>query len=567
MSGPIRRKLAPMVARLKRYINDAETDIPATDAMPTDEDAIIDLSRAMKEHMRKIGNCSHQVNEETNKWTTLISCLSSQERATEEAEWNKFDDNGKLSETIDKARETLENLQSLEIELRDTTSDLSDDEKPDDDIPGDKVDNGTKTDGTTAISTNKIRQDIIKLPNIDIKHYSGDPLEFAAFDEAFDAIIDSQPLAPIVKLNYLITYLDGSAKQAVDGYRIIGSNYPIIRAALAKRLGNVDTIKASLHAELDNLAPAIEGKVESLRNVIESINRIIRQMEAHGEVVDHPHIYTAIMKKVPKSVLKMLLQEKSRSTVWDFQKIEDELQRIVSLQEDVDRAYAESHPLHPTSNASNSLAPRATVMNVVRTPTTPCLLCNHFHWTQDCSTYTSGEARQQRIRELNACFKCLRTGHSSRQCNKKVVCHYCKHNHHTATCRLKSGGHQRNPRTKQYQHRDTHYPQHNRSNSWSGPAPQRSYERSSQPRPNQYVNRQHTQNRAPTPCNNRQTDQNRPSTTRQVNFAVPDHHVPATGANLTPLGPPRSEERAAFSVNTEKTQTTLLTLHIDSFNP
>ena len=72
--------------------------------------------------------------------------------------------------------------------------------------------------------------------------------------EAFEAVIDSQPLPPLVKLNKLLNYLEGPAKQALQGYRIVGRDYPTVRQAFKKQLGNTD---ASLHAELDNLTPAM----------------------------------------------------------------------------------------------------------------------------------------------------------------------------------------------------------------------------------------------------------------------------------------------------------------------
>uniref|UniRef100_A0A914Q4Q4 CCHC-type domain-containing protein n=1 Tax=Panagrolaimus davidi TaxID=227884 RepID=A0A914Q4Q4_9BILA len=576
MSGPIRRKLGPMVARLKRYIDTAEQEVAPVDATGEVEEK--ELRRLMKESLNKLTSCSTQVNAEMNKWTDYISRLPQTERITEEKTYETFDDTTNLSEYLDKSTELIDTLKALLAELDDNSDEEDDESTKTDSNQTADTKALAKEDSTTT--TYKIRQDIIKLPSIEIKNFNGNHLEFDAFKEAFDAVIDSQPLPPVVKLNYLMNYLEGPAKRSVEGYRIIGSNYDTVRQELSKRFGKMDEIKASLHAELDNLKPAPEGNVHALRNVIESINRVIRQMEAHGEIIDHPHIYTAIMKKIPKSTLKLLLEEKAKSKEWNYSRINEELERIVSLQEAVDRAYAENHAQQLDTQSSQYTTPRATVMSINRAPKTPCSFCNRSHWSQECRTYPAGQSRENRIRELGYCYKCLQTGHYSNKCTKRMVCRLCNRAHHTATCRQDPNYNRNQRRTSQpqqqyQQNRQTPYHQQNRSqnqgqqrqrsNSWSNPssqqdnrAPQQQQQRQNQQRNQRYVNQKIDQPNIPASLQ-----------PRQVHFAHQDEEEisPATGSNRIPLGPARETESNAFSTNSTDHQAMMLTMNLAVYDP
>ncbi|VDM95700.1 unnamed protein product [Onchocerca ochengi] len=65
----------------------------------------------------------------------------------------------------------------------------------------------------------------------------------------------------------------------------------------------------------------------------------------------------------------------------------------------------------------------------------PCTFCKKDHWNNQCHIYPTLKHRLERLKELNACTNCLRTGHATNNCNKrKPLCFYCKNIHNTALC-------------------------------------------------------------------------------------------------------------------------------------
>ena len=75
-----------------------------------------------------------------------------------------------------------------------------------------------------------------------------------------------------------------------------------------------------------------------------------------------------------------------------------------------------------------------------------CRYCTHKHWSDECRTYATIEARKSKID--GSCYSCLKPGHRSSACNKKKPCYYCKKigNHHRSLCPTKFS-HETQPET------------------------------------------------------------------------------------------------------------------------
>jgi len=60
-------------------------------------------------------------------------------------------------------------------------------------------------------------QSFAKLPKLDIKPFSGDPLEYPTFQQQFDASIGRGELADVAKFSYLKGLLRGEALRSIQG--------------------------------------------------------------------------------------------------------------------------------------------------------------------------------------------------------------------------------------------------------------------------------------------------------------------------------------------------------------
>ena len=75
----------------------------------------------------------------------------------------------------------------------------------------------------------------------------------------------------------------------------------------------------------------------------------------------------------------------------------------------------------------------------------PCLYCRGKHWSNECQSYSSLEARKQKAK--GRCFICLNQSHKTNECTLTRTCYYCgKTNiYHRSLCPTKFGSMQQVP--------------------------------------------------------------------------------------------------------------------------
>ncbi|MCP9260713.1 Pao retrotransposon peptidase family protein [Dirofilaria immitis] len=135
----------------------------------------------------------------------------------------------------------------------------------------------------------------VHLPQLQLPTFSGDPKTWRQFCNSFDVAVHFQAIPDVQKLNYLMSCLRGEALLAVRGYDIAPQNYNIIRKVLIEKFGEDSIIKKSLYSELQSIKRSDRDW--------KAIERILRQLEAIGENLDHCSIETSIESKLPIWIL------------------------------------------------------------------------------------------------------------------------------------------------------------------------------------------------------------------------------------------------------------------------
>ena len=115
----------------------------------------------------------------------------------------------------------------------------------------------------------------------------------------------------IRKMSYLLTFLQGPAKELIAGFVLSNENYARALDLLKSRYGDDRVITEALEAELMNLHSATESS-HSLRSLVDSIERICRQLEAYGHVDSFPFVSTAIKSKLPQQIVVKLIESSGR---------------------------------------------------------------------------------------------------------------------------------------------------------------------------------------------------------------------------------------------------------------
>uniref|UniRef100_A8PPL1 Gag protein, putative n=1 Tax=Brugia malayi TaxID=6279 RepID=A8PPL1_BRUMA len=188
----------------------------------------------------------------------------------------------------------------------------------------------------------------------------------------------------------------GKALQAISGYDIAPENYEVIRKLLNEKYGDHSIVTTLLYNELQS----IKRNEREWIGTIENIERVLRQLEALGESLDHSNIEILIESKLPLWILNKIYKHKKKDMSWSILKLRNFLTSLVNVNEQIRNC---QHSLTQLNMKSTTTKPEqkqrynpggtsalSTIKdnrNTSKTTTTkrrPCVFCNQDHWDCDC---------------------------------------------------------------------------------------------------------------------------------------------------------------------------------------
>ena len=90
-----------------------------------------------------------------------------------------------------------------------------------------------------------------KLPKLELKKFSGRPIDWFEFWDAFgSALDDNEEISEVIKLLYLIYYLEEPAKKVISGFSLTEANHGKAPEFLQKRFAKPTVIKRAHINEL-----------------------------------------------------------------------------------------------------------------------------------------------------------------------------------------------------------------------------------------------------------------------------------------------------------------------------
>ncbi|CAK5104534.1 unnamed protein product [Meloidogyne enterolobii] len=460
-SKPITCQLGPAIKVLKQHLAAANALLRAGSGRDLAE------LRAMSHHLSRTLDRVDKLNE---KWTILINRLKGEALAIEERIYREFPPlppeevqpprPKHFMEIVEQARGALNQINTL---LEPYTIASSSDQTPSSDqtlsnqkpeqqyVPAHQQ---IDQQFNQQINQESNHQPDIRLPELRLDPFSGDPREWPTFWQLFSANIHHSPLSKISKMSYLLTFLKGPAKDLVAGFILSNENYDQVLDLLQSRYGDTRAITEALEAELMNLQPANESP-KSLRTFVNTIEAICHQLEAFGHVDTSPFISTVIKSRLPESILgKLIEKERSSGLRWNCAQLHKELRELVEIQEEVQRcttlqviqdksmptqliklsecAPKENHEPIDTFGAHSSHQWKT---NRPTRGSRSCSLCgNSGHLPSKCPEYSTPQDRKRRLEEQNRCLRCLREGHVALGCPSLIPCSQCQGSHHLLVC-------------------------------------------------------------------------------------------------------------------------------------
>ena len=276
---------------------------------------------------------------------------------------------------------------------------------------------------------------INRLPTPVPEIFEGDPLKYPAWKAAFQALIGGREIAPLEKIHYLKDYLGGKAKRCVEGFLLSPSaeSYDAAMALIEKRYGDPFTIANAFKTKIENWQKISPKDHQGLRQFAD----FLRQCEVASHtnpslnvLNDDVHNRT-MLDKLPDWLVSRWARQVHR--------FRENYQCYPSFSEFVSFLVRESDiacdPVArltgPQEKKTSSLSSKS--FNIVATKL-KCVFCSkENHMIENCFKLKEKtmEDRKAFIREKRLCFGCLKPGHSSLSCKRRLKCSECNKQHPT----------------------------------------------------------------------------------------------------------------------------------------
>lgn len=317
-------------------------------------------------------------------------------------------------------------------------------------------------------SSNNQAKTSVKLPKLELPKFDGDILKWTGFWDRFVANVHSQSLEDVEKLAYLLSSLEGIAKEAVQGLTMTNDNYLVAIDTLKGRYGHTHKVIDSHYSALNKIKRC-DYTAEGCRRNLNDIDTHLRVLSSLGENKESNHLRSLIIEKFPdkviyelnlltsndhsissiRSTLDTIVQAMEKAQVGDDPKVlpTSSTEAFQTTARPIyhrgKRVFGETVKEPSTTNnfrhtsndfrqtkKRNSVGPAKNIEH--KRTKRSCIFCEGAHYNDECTTVTDVKERQRKLGDR--CFRCLQPGHHAFKCTRQKKCYHCKGNHNRALC-------------------------------------------------------------------------------------------------------------------------------------
>ncbi|KAH7951754.1 hypothetical protein HPB52_012518 [Rhipicephalus sanguineus] len=319
------------------------------------------------------------------------------------------------------------------------------------------------TEGTPGPATVPRHRTVV-LPKLQIPTFSGALRDWQTFWDHFSATIHrNEDLLPIEKFKYLLSYLSGAAKRAIEGVRLTEDNYAIAIRTLTERFGRRDLL---INEHIDHLLALQPVKssadVDKLRLLYDKVQFRVSALTGLGVSPDQYNVVLnrVLMRCLPDD-LAILYRQKSKEAPQDTSGIATPEERarqvaqmlsFLRIQIEVreegrpgrtpsafSRLLPEEDVEPPSAPMEHLPTASALAAESVAATEEVCPLCSSCqHTIADCNVQLSAEEKRARLRTARCCYRCGLQNHMARFCRRarSIICSKCNRRHLTILCEL-----------------------------------------------------------------------------------------------------------------------------------
>jgi len=294
----------------------------------------------------------------------------------------------------------------------------------------------TEKDETVTVSSSVARASV-RLPKLNLRNFDGKPENWSEFWDTFNnAVHENDSISNTQKMTYLKTLVSGTAAQSIAGFKTTSENYTAALQLLRERYENKH-LQISLH--MNNLleTPPIKEitRVEELRTLYNTIETQMRSL-ANLDIDDSmygPFLIPVLQRKIPNELNLIFSRNFHSKDSWDIKELLEQFKiELMAREKSVIQSEEETCP--PFTAASLVSGNGARAQNPEYERKLSCIFCGKSHRSQHCKLVTDSKSRKSILMEKGRCFRCLQSGHLSRNCSSKIKCFNCGRSHHQAVC-------------------------------------------------------------------------------------------------------------------------------------
>ena len=155
---------------------------------------------------------------------------------------------------------------------------------------------------------------VVRLPEIKLPRFNGDPMNFKSFWESFNATVHNQDdLEPCVKLTHLLSLLDGEAKATFEGTIPTNEMYEDVRERLKEKFGREQLVTLTYLRSLIHM-PKSSDSATKLKGMLNSFQTHVRYL-SKLEIDDWQDLIfiALLLDKIPADVEANIMRQQGNA--------------------------------------------------------------------------------------------------------------------------------------------------------------------------------------------------------------------------------------------------------------
>ncbi|XP_039431015.1 uncharacterized protein LOC120414059 [Culex pipiens pallens] len=271
----------------------------------------------------------------------------------------------------------------------------------------------------------------VRLPEIQIPKFDGNPELWIEFRDTFKSLIHANPnLTAIQKLHYLKDALIGEAHSSVANLEMSTEGYNIGWKLVEKRHNDTNFLIKRHISALFAIAPIKKESSALLMDLADQFDRHVSILNKLEKTEEHWNsvLVEALSRRLDTTTLKEWEKDCKEGERPDF----DALVTFIRKQARTLQSVKMSHTPTATQETKIVVKSRSTNNFMIAEAAHKCPMCKAAHYLYECDQFNKLSPRHcfNIAKKYKLCINCLRGHHLAKNCNSSN-CKSCGQRHHT----------------------------------------------------------------------------------------------------------------------------------------